>query len=132
MQDHAGEVKYVTLAGEGDFVEECDAYVEFGTLKGILGALKMENLTIKEKTFTVRNSPKPNSKLELTLAFQVECARCAILKSTLKPKTSAEAAVEIAEALKASKDGRLPSDYYGEPTGNLGESNCLQTCLRCL
>jgi len=101
MQDHAGEVKYVTLAGEGDFVEECDAYVEFGTLKGVLGALKMENLTIKEKTFTV------------------ECARCAILKSTLKPKTSAEAAVEIAEALKASKDGRLPSDYYGEPTGNL-------------
>ena len=56
MQDHAGEVKYVTLAGEGDFVEECDAYVEFGTLKGVLGALKMENLTIKEKTFTVRNS----------------------------------------------------------------------------
>jgi len=101
MQDHAGEVKYVTLAGEGDFVEECDAYVEFGTLKGVLGALKMENLTIKEKNFTV------------------ECARCAILKSTLKPKTSAEAAVEIAEALKASKDGRLPSDYYGEPTGNL-------------
>merc|ERR1711990_54750 len=101
MQDHAGEVKYVTLAGEGDFVEECDAYVEFGTLKGVLGALKMENLTIKEKTFTV------------------ECARCAILKSTLKPKTSAEAAVEIVEALKASKDGRLPSDYYGEPTGNL-------------
>jgi len=101
MQDHAGEVKYVTLAGEGDFVEECDAYVEFGTLKGVLGALKMENLTIKEKTFTV------------------ECARCPILKSSLKPKTSAEAAVEIAEALKASKDGRLPSDYYGEPTGNL-------------
>ena len=31
--------------------------------------------------------------------------------------------MEIAEALKASKDGRLPSDYYGEPTGNLGESN---------
>merc|ERR1711953_272793 len=101
MQDHAGEVKYVTLAGEGDFVEECDAFFEFGTLKGVLGALKMENLTIKEKTFTV------------------ECARCAILKSTLKPKTSAEAAVEIAEAFKASKDGRLPSDYYGEPTGNL-------------
>jgi len=101
MQDHAGEVKYVTLAGEGDFVEECDAYVEFGTLQGVLGALKMENLTIKDKTFTV------------------ECARCAILKSTLKPKTSAEAAVEIAEALKASKDGRLPSDYYGEATGNL-------------
>merc|ERR1711990_425781 len=101
MQEYAGEVKYVTLAGEGDFVEDCDAYVEFGTTKGVIGALKMENLTIKEKTFTV------------------ECARCAILKSTLKPKTSAEAAVEIAEALKASKDGRLPSDYYGEPTGNL-------------
>ena len=48
-------------------------------------------------------------------------ARCAILKSTLKPKTPAEAAVEIAEALKASKDGRLPSDYYGVPTGNLGK-----------
>ena len=30
--------------------------------------------------------------------------------------------MEIAEALKASKDGRLPSDYYGEATGNLGES----------
>ena len=57
MQDHAGEVKYVTLAGEGDFVEECDAYVEFGTLKGVLGALKMENLTIKEKTFTVKDQP---------------------------------------------------------------------------
>merc|ERR1712025_660554 len=51
--------------------------------------------------------------------FSVEMARCAILKSTLKPKTPAEAAVEIAEALKASKDGRLPSDYYGEATGNL-------------
>lgn len=62
MQDHAGEVKYVTLAGEGDFVEECDAYVEFGTLKGVLGALKMENLTIKEKTFTVgkKIQPLPN------------------------------------------------------------------------
>lgn len=101
MQEFAGEVKYCTLAGEGDFVEECDAYVEFGTLQGVLGALKMENLSIKEKPITV------------------ECARCAILKSTLKPKTSAECAVEIAEALKASKDGRLPSDYYGEATGNL-------------
>ena len=48
-------------------------------------------------------------------------ARCAILKSTLKPKTPAEAAIEIAEALKASKDGRLPSDYYGTATGNLGK-----------
>ena len=55
----------------------------------------------------------------------MECARCAILKSTLKPKTAAVSAVEIAEALKASKDGRLPSDYYGEATGNLGLSNYL-------
>jgi arginine/serine-rich splicing factor 12 len=101
FQAHAGEVKYVTLAGEGDFVEDCDAYVEFGTIYGVVGALKMKELSIKEKEFTV------------------ECARCAILKSTLKPKTAADSAVEIAEALKASKDGRLPSDYYGEPTGNL-------------
>ena len=49
-------------------------------------------------------------------------ARCAILKSTLKPKTPAESAIEIAEALKASRDGRLPSDYYGAPTGNLGKT----------
>merc|ERR1711990_216147 len=101
FQEHAGEVKYVTLAGEGDFVEECDAYVEFGTIYGVVGALKMKHLTLKEKEFTV------------------ECARCAILKSTLKPKTAADSAVEIAEALKASKDGRLPSDYYGEAAGNL-------------
>ena len=61
----------------------------------------------------------------------MECARCAILKSTLKPKTAADSAVEIAEALKASKDGRLPSDYYGEATGNLGLSNYLSN-LVCL
>lgn len=101
MQEHAGEVKYSTFAGEGDFVEECEAYIEFADIKGVIGALKLEDPKIDEKNFTV------------------EMARCAILKSTLKPKTPAEAAVEIAEALKASKDGRLPSDYYGVPTGNL-------------
>ena len=53
FQDHAGEVKYVTLAGEGDFVEECDAYVEFGTIYGVIGALKMSELSLKEKEFTV-------------------------------------------------------------------------------
>ena len=36
MQEFAGEVKYVTLAGEGDFVEDCDAYVEFGTIRGTI------------------------------------------------------------------------------------------------
>ena len=53
MQQYAGEVKYVTLAGEGDFVEDCDAYVEFGTTAGVIGALKMEEQTIKEKPITV-------------------------------------------------------------------------------
>merc|ERR1712227_470241 len=101
MQEHAGEVKYSTFAGEGDFVEECEAYIEFADIKGVIGALKLEDPKIDEKNFTV------------------EMARCAILKSTLKPKTLAEAAIEIAEALKASKDGRLASDYYGTPTGNL-------------
>merc|ERR1711935_389148 len=101
MQEYAGEVKYVTLAGEGDFVEDCDAYVEFGTTAGVIGAHKMEQQSIKEKPITIA------------------CARCAILKATLKPKTNAEAAVEIADALKASKDGRLPSDYFGEAVGNL-------------
>merc|ERR1712227_905285 len=100
MQEHAGEVKYSTFAGEGDFVEECEAYIEFADIKGVIGALKLEDPKIDEKNFTV------------------EMARCAILKSTLKPKTPAEAAIEIAEALKASKDGRLASDYYGTPTGN--------------
>ena len=60
------------------------------------------------------------SSIEREIA-QIACARCAILKATLKPKTNAEAAVEIADALKASKDGRLPSDYFGEAVGNLGE-----------
>ena len=38
-------------------------------------------------------------------------------------KTPAEAAIEIADALKASKDGRLSSDYFGEATGNLGKNH---------
>lgn len=58
MQEYAGEVKYVTLAGEGDFVEDCDAYVEFGTTKGVIGALKMEQQSIKDKPITVRNFKK--------------------------------------------------------------------------
>lgn len=53
MQEYAGEVKYVTLAGEGDFVEDCDAYVEFGTTAGVIGAHKMEQQSIKEKPITV-------------------------------------------------------------------------------
>ena len=53
MQEYAGEVKYVTLAGEGDFVEDCDAYVEFGTTAGVIGALKMEQQEIKGKPITV-------------------------------------------------------------------------------
>ena len=48
-------------------------------------------------------------------------SRCAILKSAVKPKMPADAAIEIADALKAAKDGRLPSNFYGEATGNLGE-----------
>lgn len=119
MQEYAGEVKYVTLAGEGDFVEDCDAYVEFGTTAGVIGAHKMEQQSIKEKPITVSFFFNESS-IEREIA-QIACARCAILKATLKPKTNAEAAVEIADALKASKDGRLPSDYFGEAVGNLGE-----------
>ena len=48
-------------------------------------------------------------------------SRCAILKSAVKPKMPADAAIEIADALKAAKDGRLPSNFYGEATGNLGD-----------
>ena len=46
----------MTLAGEGDFVEDCDAYVEFGTIYGVVGALKMKELSIKEKEFTVSDT----------------------------------------------------------------------------
>lgn len=53
MQDNAGEVKYCTFAGEGDFVEECEAYVEFADIKGVIGALKMEGPILDEKLFTV-------------------------------------------------------------------------------
>ena len=53
MQEHAGEVKYSTFAGEGDFVEECEAYVEFADIKGVIGALKLVDPKIGEKDFTV-------------------------------------------------------------------------------
>lgn len=68
MQEHAGEVKYVTLAGEGDFVEDCDAYVEFGTTAGVIGALKMEQQEIKGKPITV-------SDRECTCFQVVDCLR---------------------------------------------------------
>ena len=56
MQEHAGEVKYSTFAGEGDFVEECEAYIEFADIKGVIGALKLEDPKIDEKNFTVSSN----------------------------------------------------------------------------
>ena len=53
MQEHAGEVKYCTFAGEGDFVDECEAFVEFADIKGVIGALKLENPILDEKPFKV-------------------------------------------------------------------------------
>jgi len=99
--EKCGEVKYCTLAGEGDFAEECDGYVEFSEISSIINALKLEDKTIDGKQFTV------------------EMSRCAILKSAVKPKMPADTAIEIADALKAAKDGRLSSNFYGEPSGNL-------------
>ena len=53
MQDTAGEVKYTTFAGEGDFVESCDAYVEFADIKGVIGALKIEEPKLGESPIQV-------------------------------------------------------------------------------
>lgn len=101
FQDQCGEVKYITLAGEGDFADECDGFVEFSDITSIIAALKLENPQVNDKPITI------------------EMSRCAILKTSMKPKTPSDAAIEIADALKAAKDGRLPSDFFGPAIGNL-------------
>ncbi|CAG5101410.1 Oidioi.mRNA.OKI2018_I69.YSR.g17061.t1.cds [Oikopleura dioica] len=58
---------------------------------------------------------------EAKVIAKVEMSRCAILKSAVKPKMSADAAIEIADALKAAKDGRFPSGFFGEATVNLDQ-----------